>query len=65
MENVYCVKDERHTPNVPESEKVVTERAVEYSVTLLWQLVILKLQKEFHILRKKVLKLEDITLLKQ
>ena len=28
-------------------------RAVEYSVTLLWQLVILQLQKESHILQKK------------
>ena len=26
MEKVYCVKEKRHTPNVPESEKVVTTK---------------------------------------
>ena len=26
MEKVYCVKEERHTPNVPGSEKVVTTK---------------------------------------
>ena len=26
MEEVYCVKENRHTPNVPGSEKVVTTK---------------------------------------
>ena len=26
MEKVYCVKEKRHTPNVPGSEKVVTTK---------------------------------------
>ena len=26
MEEVYCVKEKRHTPNVPGSEKVVTTK---------------------------------------
>ena len=29
MKNVYCVKEERHTPNVPGSEKVVTTKKKE------------------------------------